>query len=61
MGQKKIGAFITLEGEKEFRSAVASCNKNLATMKSEMKLVEAQTAGSANSLATLSMKHLRKL
>lgn len=57
MGQKKIGAFITLEGEKEFRSAVASCNKNLATMKSEMKLVEAQTAGSANSLATLRKKH----
>lgn len=57
MGQKKIGAFITLDGEKEFRSAVTSCNKSLATMKSEMKLVEAQTAGSANSLETLKKKH----
>ena len=56
-GQKKIGAFITLDGEKEFRSAVTSCNKSLATMKSEMKLVEAQTAGSANSLETLKKKH----
>ena len=55
--RKKIGAYITLDGEKEFRSAVSSCNKNLATMKSEMKLVEAQTAGSANTLDTLKRKH----
>lgn len=57
MAKKKIGAYITLDGEKEFRSAVSSCNKNLATMKSEMKLVEAQTAGSANTLDTLKRKH----
>lgn len=57
MGKKKIGAYITLDGEKEFRSSVTSCNKNLATMKSEMKLVEAQTAGNANSLDTLKRKH----
>ena len=44
--QKKIGAYITLDGEKEFRAATTACNKSLATMKSEMKLVEAQTAGS---------------
>ena len=55
--KKKIGAFISLDGEKEFRSAVSSCNKSLSTMKSEMKLVEAQTAGSANSLSTLQKKH----
>lgn len=55
--QKKIGAYITLDGEKEFRSATSACNKSLATMKSEMKLVEAQTAGSANSLETLQKKH----
>lgn len=55
--QKKIGAYITLDGEKEFRAATTACNKSLATMKSEMKLVEAQTAGSANSLETLQKKH----
>ena len=55
--QKKIGAYITLDGEKEFRAATSACNKSLATMKSEMKLVEAQTAGSANSLETLQKKH----
>lgn len=57
MSKKKIGAYITLDGEKEFRSAVSSCNKSLSTMKSEMKLVEAQTAGSANTLETLQKKH----
>lgn len=57
MAQKKIGAYIVLDGEKEFRSATTACNKSLATMKSEMKLVEAQTAGSANTLETLQKKH----
>lgn len=57
MAQKKIGAYITLDGEKEFRAATSACNKSLATMKSEMKLVEAQTAGSANTLETLEKKH----
>lgn len=53
MSKNKIGAYITLDSEKEFRSAVSSCNKNLGTMKSEMKLVEAQTAGQANTLDAL--------
>ena len=44
MAKKKVGAYITLDGEKEFRSAVTQCNKSLSTMKSEMKLVEAETA-----------------
>ena len=57
LAQKKIGAYITLDGEKEFRAATTACNKSLSTMKSEMKLVEAQTAGSANSLETLERKH----
>lgn len=57
MAKKKIGAYITLDGEKEFRAATSACNKSLATMKSEMKLVEAQTTGSANTLDTLQKKH----
>ena len=55
--QKKIGACITLDGEKEFRAATSACNKSLSTMKSEMKLVEAQTTGTANTLETLQKKH----
>lgn len=46
-----------MDGEKEFRSATSACNKSLATLKSEMKLVEAQTTGSANTLDTLKKKH----
>ena len=57
MAKKKIAAYIALDGEKEFRSAVTACNKSISTMKSEMKLVEAQTAGSANELDTLRKKH----
>lgn len=57
MANKKIGAYITLDGEREFRSAVTSCNKSLSTMHSEMKLVEAQTTGQANTLETLEKKH----
>lgn len=57
MATKKIGAYITLDGEKEFRAATSACNKSLSTMKSEMKLVEAQTTGTANTLETLQKKH----
>lgn len=57
MAKKKIGAYITLDGEKEFRTATSACNKSLSTLKSEMKLVEAQTTGSANTLDTLKKKH----
>lgn len=57
MAKNKIGAYITLDGEKEFRSAVTDCNKSISTMRSEMKLVEAQTAGNANTLDTLRKKN----
>ena len=57
MAEKKIGATIALNGEKEFRSAVTSCNKALSTMKSEMNLVKAQTSGQANTLESLKKKH----
>lgn len=57
MAKKKIGAYITLDGEKEFKSAVTDCNKSISTMRSEMKLVEAQTAGNANTLDALKKKN----
>ena len=55
--KREIGAHIVLDGEKEFKSAVTACNKSLATMKSEMQLVSAQTEGNANSLDALQKKH----
>lgn len=57
MDAKKISAMIVLDGEKEFCSSVSSCNKSLSAMRSEMKLVEAETAGSANTLEALNKKH----
>ncbi len=57
MANKKIGAYITLDGEKEFRAATSACNKSVSTLRSEMKLAEAQTAGSANTLDALKRKH----
>ena len=57
MAKKSIGAYITLDGEKEFRTATSACNKSVAALKSEMKLAEAQTVGNANTLDTLKKKH----
>ena len=57
MPAKKIGALIALDGEKEFRQNVTSCNKALSSMKSEMNLVKAQCEGQQNSLESLTKKH----
>lgn len=56
MAAKKIGALITLDGEKEFKQNVTSCNKALSSMKSEMNLVKAQCEGQQNSLESLTKK-----
>ena len=57
MAEKKIGARIVLEGEKQFQSAVTSCQKSVSQMKSEMKLAEVQTQGSGKSLESLQKRH----
>ena len=57
MAEKKIGARIVLEGEKQFQSAVTACQKSISQMKSEMKLVEVQTQGSGKSLESLQKRH----
>lgn len=57
LAAKKIGAIIVLDGEKEFKQNVTSCNKSLAALKSEMGLVKAQCEGQANSLESLGKQH----
>ena len=57
MAAKKIGAIIALDGEKSFKQSVTNCNKTLATLKSEMALVKAESDGQANSLENLQKKH----
>ena len=54
---KKIGAIIALDGEKEFKHNVTTCNKSLASLKSEMNLVKAECEGQQNSLESLTKKH----
>ncbi len=49
----KIAASIVLDGEKEFNAAVTSCNKKLATLRSELKLNKEAHAENANSLEAL--------
>ena len=55
--QRRIGATIQLDGEKQFRSAVTQATSALKTMRSEMKLVDTQFAGQANTLEALTKKH----
>ena len=57
MGKNDIVAGIRLEGEKQFKDALASVNKSLTSTKSEMALVKAECAGQENSLESLSRKH----
>lgn len=59
MGKTKgtIGAAIVLDGEKEFKEAVTSCNKSITAMRSEMSLCKEKYADSANSITALQKKH----
>ena len=56
MAAKKIGAIIALDGERDFRQSVTACNKSLSSLKSELKLVEAEYEGQQNSLEALQKK-----
>ena len=57
MARRKIGATIALDGEKQFRQAVTECSRALTNMRSEMRLVQTETAGQANSLESLQKRH----
>lgn len=52
----KIGAGLALDGEKEFKSAITSINKDLNVLGSEMKKVTAQFDGNADSMEALTAK-----
>lgn len=57
MGQKKIGAIIALDGEREYKQAVTNCNRVLGQFKAEMELVKAESEGQEDSLESLGRKH----
>lgn len=52
-----IEAGIKLDGEKEFKSAVSSCGKEISKLGSESDLIKEKFAGQANSLEALRAKH----
>ncbi len=57
MAGHRIGATIALDGEKQFKQAVAGVNKELNNLKSQSALVEAQFEGQANTAEALRAKH----
>ena len=57
MSLPKIGAAIVLDGEKEYKDAIAKVNRSMSEMRSEMKLVTAQFDGQANAIEALRKKH----
>lgn len=55
-GKNEIGAKIVLDGEKEFKNTLSDIGKRLTTMNSEMKKVEEEFRGQANTVEALSKK-----
>ena len=51
-----LGATIALEGEKQYRQAIAGINSDMRVLTSEMKLSQAQFAGNQNSIQALTEK-----
>lgn len=56
MANKKIGAGIALDGEKEFKQAVSVINKDLSVLGSEMQKVTAKFSGNEKSMESLTAK-----
>lgn len=56
MAGRSISTKVSIEGEKQYRSAITSINAVLKELKSEMQLVTAQFQGNANSQEALAAK-----
>lgn len=56
MAKREIKTKVAIDGEKEYKESLKNINSALGTLKSELKLVESQYAGQANSYAALSAK-----
>ena len=62
MSDARIGPQIVLEGEREYKKAIADVNSSMSVMRSELKLVSSEFDGQANSSEALRKKQeiLRK-
>lgn len=56
MSTRKISTKLAVEGEAEYKQAIASCNTELRTLKSSLALVESEFKGNANSMEALTAK-----
>lgn len=56
MATRTITTKLAVDGEKEFKAQMAAVNNELRTLKSEMKLADAEFKGQANTLDALTAK-----
>lgn len=53
---RTISTKLAVEGEAQYKQAIASCNSELSTLKSSLALVESEFRGNANSMEALTAK-----
>lgn len=53
MGKSQIGAIIKLDGEASFKASIQNCKSSISAMKAELKTIQANYKGNANSLEAL--------
>lgn len=53
MGKSQIGALIKLDGEASFKASIQNCKSSISAMKAELKTIQANYKGNANSLEAL--------
>ena len=56
MGKRTISTKLAIEGEAQYKQAIAACNAELKTMKSSLALVESEFRNNANSMEALTAK-----
>lgn len=53
MGKSQIGAIIKLDGEASFKASIQNCKSSISAMKAELKTIQSNYRGNANSLEAL--------
>ena len=53
---RTISTKLAVEGEAQYKQAIAACNSELSTLKSGLALVESEFRGNANSMEALTAK-----
>lgn len=53
MGKNQIGAIIKLDGEASFKASIQNCKTSISAMKAELKTIQSNYKGNANSLEAL--------